>query len=43
MKVAEVEELKFKSQYPDLEEVSVRLDDQNKRHLIDTLNWKGYA
>jgi hypothetical protein len=42
MKVTAVKELKFKSQYPDLDEVSVRLDDQNQRHHIDTLNWKGY-
>ena len=42
MKVAEAKELKFKSKFPGLEEISARLDDQKKKLFIDTLNWKGY-
>jgi hypothetical protein len=31
MKVAEVKELKFKSKFPELEEISARLDYQKRR------------
>src|SRR5665648_140429 len=42
MKVAEVKKLEVKSSYPGLEEISVLLDQQNERILIDTINWKVY-
>ena len=42
MKIAEVKKLELKSAYPGLEEISVRLDEQKGRLMIDTINWKGY-
>jgi hypothetical protein len=42
MKIAEVHKLELKSDFPALEEISVSLDQQNERLLIDTINWKGY-
>ena len=42
MKVAEVKKIEFKSAYPELKEISARLDEQNERLLIDTINWKEY-
>lgn len=38
----EVEKLEFTGEFPDLEEISVRLDKLNKREYIDFLNWKDY-
>lgn len=42
MKIAEVHKLELKSPFPLLEEISVLLDKQPGRLLIDTINWKGY-
>jgi hypothetical protein len=42
MKIAEVQKLEFNSECPSLEELSVRMDQQKGRLLIDTVNWKGY-
>ena len=42
MKVAKVKKTELKSAYPALEEISARMDEQNERLLIDTINWKGY-
>lgn len=42
MKVAEVKKIECKSAYPDLKEISDRLDKLNERLLIDTINWEGY-
>jgi len=42
MKVAEVKRIEFKSAYPGLDEISAKLDKQNERLLIDTINWKEY-
>lgn len=42
MKIAEVKKLKFKNSTPDLDDVSIALDELNEKHLINTLNWKGY-
>ena len=42
MKIAEVHKLELKSDFPPLEEISVSLDQQKERLLIDTINWKGY-
>jgi hypothetical protein len=42
MKIAEVKKLKLKSAYPVLKELSVLMDEQEERLLIDTLNWEGY-
>lgn len=42
MKIAEVQKLELKTDYPSLGEISDRLDDQKGRLLIDTINWKGY-
>jgi hypothetical protein len=43
MKIAEVHKLELKSGCPSLEDISVRLDEQPGRILIDTMNWKGYT
>jgi len=42
MKIAQVHHLELKSDYPRLEEISISLDKQRGRLLIDTINWKGY-
>jgi hypothetical protein len=42
MKVAEVKKLELKSVYPDLTDISVRMDEQKERLPIDTINWKEY-
>jgi len=42
MKIAEVKKLELKSALPGLKEVSARMDGQNKRLLINTINWKEY-
>src|ERR1035437_7023772 len=42
MKIAEVQKVELKSDFPLLEEISVRMDEQKERLLIDTIDWKGY-
>ena len=42
MRIAEVPKLEFNSVCPPLEELSLRMDQQKGRLLIDTINWKGY-
>jgi hypothetical protein len=42
MKIAEVQKVELKSDYPPLEEISVSMDEQKERLLIDTINWKEY-
>ncbi len=42
MKIAEVQKLELKSDYPPLKEISAGMDGQKGRLLIDTINWKGY-
>jgi len=42
MKIAEVKKIEFESVYPDLKEISARLDGQNEKLAIDTINWKEY-
>ena len=42
MKVAEVKKLEFKTDYPGLKEISTRMDEENERLPIDTINWEGY-
>jgi Carbohydrate-binding family 9 len=42
MKVAEVKKIEFKSKFPELEEISARLDKMNGRLLVDIINWKNY-
>jgi hypothetical protein len=42
MKIAEVQKVELKSDYPPLEEISDILDKQKGRLMIDTINWKGY-
>jgi hypothetical protein len=42
MKIAEVQKIKLKMDYPPLEEISDMLDKQEGRLLIDTINWRGY-
>ena len=42
MKIAEVQKIELKSDYPPLEEISLKLDEQKGRLMIDTINWKGY-
>ena len=43
MKVAEAKKLQLIDGLPDLEEVSEKIDKQNNRIRIDTINWKEYA
>jgi len=43
MKVAEVKRLELKVAYPDMEEISTRMDEQSERLRIDTINWEGYT
>jgi hypothetical protein len=42
MKIAEIKELKSESVYPDLEEISSKLDEQNEKIQINTLNWEEF-
>jgi hypothetical protein len=42
MKIAEVHKLELKSACPPLEEISEKMDEQESRLMIDTINWKGY-
>jgi hypothetical protein len=42
MKTAEIRKLELEQDFPDLEEVSAKMDEQNLRLKIDTINWKGY-
>ena len=43
MRIAEVYKTEFTSEFPSLEEISEKLDEQKGRLLIDTINWKGYS
>jgi len=43
MKVIEVEKLKFNSEFPDLDEISERLDKKAKKEHINVLNWKDFS
>ena len=38
----EVKKLEFKTAYPDLDEISARLDMLNTRERIEVINWKDY-
>ena len=42
MKIALVNKIELNSAYPDLTEISNRMDAQNKRVRIDTINWENY-
>lgn len=42
MKIAEVKKIDLKADYPDLNEVSKKMDEQKELLMIDTLNWEGY-
>lgn len=42
MKIAEVHKLELNSVCPALEEISIKMDEQPWRLMIDTINWKGY-
>jgi hypothetical protein len=42
MKIAEVKKLPVNEAYPEMEEISVKMDELKERLIIDTLNWKGY-
>jgi hypothetical protein len=42
MKIALVNKLKCRSSFPGLEEISVLLDEQKEKLLIDTINWKEF-
>jgi hypothetical protein len=43
MKIAEVQKVELKSDYPALDQISSCLDEQKGRLMIDTINWKGYT
>lgn len=42
MKTLEVNKLEFRSEYPDLDEISEKLDTLNIRNPVKELNWKGF-
>lgn len=42
MKIIEVKKETFKEKYPDLNEVSARLDSHRQGELIDNINWKNF-
>jgi len=42
MKTAEVKKIDLKSDFPDLDEISAKMDEQKEKLRIDTINWKGY-
>jgi len=42
MKIAEIKKSDLKPVFPELEEISASLDEQNDRFLIDKINWKGF-
>lgn len=42
MKTLEVKKLEFRSEYPDLDEISEKLDTLNIRNPVEELNWKGF-
>jgi hypothetical protein len=42
MKIAEIHKAATSSDFPSLDEISVILDNQKDRLMIDTINWKGY-
>jgi hypothetical protein len=43
MKILKIKKETFKTDYPDLDEVSSRLDKVGKGELIDTVNWEGFS
>lgn len=43
MKTLEVPKLEFFSDIPDLDEISARMDKEERKEYIDTLNWKDYG
>jgi hypothetical protein len=43
MNIIEVRKEGFTQQYPEMEEISARLDKLGEGHKIDTLNWKDYG
>jgi hypothetical protein len=43
VKTLEVSELEFSSEYPELDEISGKLDDLNFTIPVDVLNWKGFT
>jgi len=42
MKVLNVNKLEFNTPFPDLNEISEKLDKTQKRNFIDEINWKGF-
>ena len=43
MKILEIKKEIFKEEYPELDEVSSRLDKSGPGELIDTVNWKSFS
>jgi hypothetical protein len=43
MNIAKVKKIEFTSVYPDLNEISEKLDSQEGKLRIDTINWKEYG
>ena len=42
VKTLEVMKLDFETDYPGLDEISERLDNQNRKNPVDILNWKDF-
>ena len=42
VKTLEVMKLDFETDYPGLDEISERLDNQNRKNQVDVLNWKDF-
>jgi len=43
MKVAEVKKIDLNSAFPDLKEISAKMDEQTQKLHIDTINWKDFS
>jgi hypothetical protein len=43
MKILEVKKEKFEKEFPDLEEVSLRLDKHRQKEPVDILNWENFT
>lgn len=42
MKLLEVNKIEFSEEFPSLDEISAKLDEQDLRHHIDNVNWNDY-
>ena len=43
MKIAEIKKIELDSAFPEMEEISAKMDEQGLKLPIDTINWKDYG